>query len=168
LDRFGLEFKTAESGGYLFAHHELGKTYWGKGYITINDVEFPIERDIDEELLKAAGFGEAVEEELEIYLPPNAYLFAIEWDADLREIEISANSFPGTYYVVGDTYVRNEATGKDESFQLVFPKTKVLSESNTLTMEAEGDPTVFSMSLKVLKSKNQPMMSLIQYDPIED
>lgn len=162
LDSLGIEYKSV-GGSYLFAHHELGKTYWGKGYITINDVEIPIERAIDAELLKAAGFSEAVEEgATEIYLPANAYLFAIEWDADLREIEISANSFPGTYYVTGETFVRNEKTGEDEIFQLVFPKVKVLSESNTITMEADGDPTVFNMSLKVLKSKNAPMMSLIQ------
>lgn len=29
-------------------------------------------------------------------------------------IEISANSFPGTYYVTGDTYARNENSGVDE------------------------------------------------------
>lgn len=37
-------------------------------------------------------------------------------------IEISANSFPGTYYVTGDTYARSEDTGKDEFFQFIIPK----------------------------------------------
>ena len=78
-------------------------------------------------------------------------------------IDVSANTFPGTYYVTGDTYARSEATGKDEFFQFIIPKAKVLSESNTITLEAEGDPTVFSMSLKVLRPKDGKMMKLVQY-----
>ena len=81
-----------------------------------------------------------------------------------KEIEVSANTFPGTYYVTGDTYARGEADGKDEFFQFIIPKAKVLSESNTITLEAEGDPTVFSMSLKVLRPKDGVMMKLVQYD----
>ena len=78
-------------------------------------------------------------------------------------IDISANTFPGNYYVTGDTYARSETTGKDEFFQFIIPKAKVLSESNTITLEAEGDPTVFSMNLKVLRPKSGPMMKLVQY-----
>jgi hypothetical protein len=51
-------------------------------------------------------------------------------------IDVSANGFPGTYYVTGDTYARSEASGKDEFFQFIIPKAKVLSESNTITLEA--------------------------------
>ena len=78
-------------------------------------------------------------------------------------IDVSANGFPGTYYITGDTYARSETTGKDEFFQFIIPKAKVLSESNTITLEAEGDPTVFSMNLKVLRPKSGPMMKLVQY-----
>jgi hypothetical protein len=79
------------------------------------------------------------------------------------KIDISANTFPGNYYVTGDTYARSETTGKDEFFQFIIRKAKVLSESNTITLEAEGDPTVFSMNLKVLRPKSGPMMELVQY-----
>lgn len=79
------------------------------------------------------------------------------------EINVDANSFPGTYYVTGDTYARSETTGDDEFFQFIIPKAKVLSESNTITLEAEGDPTVFAMSLKVLRPKDGTMMKLVQY-----
>lgn len=82
---------------------------------------------------------------------------------DASVIEISPDKFPGTYYVTGDTYARSEATGKDEFFQFILPKVKLLSEV-TLTLEAEGDPTTFSMNLKVLKPGNgQPMMKLAKY-----
>ncbi len=78
-------------------------------------------------------------------------------------IEINPDTFPGTYYITGDTYARSEVTGKDEFFQFIVPKAKVLSEV-TLTMEAEGDPSTFSMNLKVLRPKNGPMMKLVKYD----
>lgn len=56
------------------------------------------------------------------------------------EITISPNTFPGSYRVVGETFIRSEETGKDEAFQFVIPKAKVQS-SVTLTLEAEGDPS---------------------------
>ena len=78
-------------------------------------------------------------------------------------IEVSADSFPGTYYVTGDTYARSEASGKDEFFQFIIPKAKVQSE-NTITLEAEGDPSVFNMSLKVLRPADGKMMKLVKYE----
>jgi len=78
-------------------------------------------------------------------------------------ITISADSFPGTYYITGDTYARNDTTGEDEFFQFVIPKAKVTAE-NTITLEAEGDPSTFSMSLTVLRPENGEMMQLIKYD----
>lgn len=78
-------------------------------------------------------------------------------------IEISADTFPGTYYVVGDTYARNEASGEDEFFQIVIPKAKVSAE-NTLTLEAGGDPSVFNLNLTVLRPADKVMMKLIKYD----
>ena len=82
-------------------------------------------------------------------------------------IEISANSFPGTYYVVGDTYARSEASGDDEFFQFIIPKAKVTSE-NTITLEAEGDPSVFNMSLRVMRPADGKMMKLVKYDLVGD
>lgn len=78
-------------------------------------------------------------------------------------IEISAASFPGTYYVTGDTYARSETTGVDEFFQFVIQKAKVQSE-NTITLEAEGDPSVFNMNLRVMRPADGKMMKLIKYD----
>ena len=81
----------------------------------------------------------------------------------IGKIEISANSFPGTYYVTGDTYARSEATGADEFFQFIIPKAKMQAE-NTITLEAEGDPSVFNMSLRVLRPSDGKMMKLVKYD----
>lgn len=78
-------------------------------------------------------------------------------------IEISASSFPGTYYVTGDTYSRKESNSVDEFFQFIIPKAKVQSE-NTITLEAEGDPSVFNMNLRVLRPADGKMMKLVKYD----
>ena len=83
--------------------------------------------------------------------------------ATTKTITISGNSFPGTYYVVGDTYARSDVTGADQFFQFIIPKAKVTSE-NTITLEAEGDPSVFSMNLTVLRPESGEMMKLVQYD----
>lgn len=83
--------------------------------------------------------------------------------ATTKTITISGDSFPGTYYVTGDTYARSDVTGADQFFQFIIPKAKVTSE-NTITLEAEGDPSVFSMNLTVLRPETGEMMKLVQYD----
>ena len=91
------------------------------------------------------------------------YFCSYDLKATGAVIEISANSFPGTYYAVGDTYARNEVTGEDEFFQFIIPKAKVQSE-NTITLEAEGDPSVFNMSLRVMRPADGVMMKLVKYN----
>ena len=83
--------------------------------------------------------------------------------AATKTITISGDSFPGTYYVVGDTYARSDVDGSDQFFQFVIEKAKVTSE-NTITLEAEGDPSVFNMNLTVLRPESGEMMKLVQYD----
>lgn len=80
-----------------------------------------------------------------------------------KEIVISGDTFPGTYYVQGDTYARSDVDGSDQFFQFIIPKAKMTSE-NTITLEAEGDPAVFNMNLTVLRPEDGDMMKLIQYD----
>lgn len=80
-------------------------------------------------------------------------------------VEIGPNTFPGTYTVVGKTFAR-DTNGDDHVFTFFVPKAKIQSE-NTITMEAEGDPTVFNMSLRVLREGNT-MMELILNTGIAD
>ena len=86
--------------------------------------------------------------------------------SDGHTIEISPNSFPGTYGFVGETFARSEVTGEDEYFSFVIPKGKITSESS-LTLEAEGDPTVFSFNVEVMRATDKDgkptMMQLKQY-----
>lgn len=84
------------------------------------------------------------------------------------EVTISPSTFPGTYRVVGDTFMRSQKSGQDEPFQFVIEKAKVQSNV-TLTLEAEGDPTTFEMTLQVLRDDSgEEMMKLIRYDTQND
>ena len=87
-------------------------------------------------------------------------------------IVISANQFPGNYAVVGRTFARDVTTGKDHLFTWFVPNAKINSEV-TLTMEAEGDPTVFDMNLRVLRTSDGTMVKMVRatkpyetYEPI--
>ena len=82
--------------------------------------------------------------------------------ASSRTIQIDAAHFPGTYRIVGDTYARSEASGEDEFFQFIIYKAKVSAE-NTITLQADGDPSTFSMNLTVLRTPDGKMMDLVQY-----
>lgn len=82
------------------------------------------------------------------------------------EITISPDTFPGTYRIVGDTFIRSQKTGADEAFQFVINQAKVASNV-TLTLEAEGDPSTFEMTLNVLRDESGDMMKLIRYGNVE-
>lgn len=85
-------------------------------------------------------------------------------NGDAQKIEINSDTFPGTYRVVGDTYARNRATGKDEFFQFIIHRAKV-SPENTITLSADGDPSTFNMSLKVLRNiGDSGMIDLVKYN----
>ena len=96
------------------------------------------------------------------FIAGKKYFCTFDIAVNASVIEVSANTFPGTYYVTGDTFARNEASGEDEFFQFIIPKAKVTSE-NTITLEAEGDPSVFNMNLTVLRPADGVMMKLVKY-----
>lgn len=82
-------------------------------------------------------------------------------------IEISADKFPGTYKVVGETYIRSKDTGEDERFQFIIPQAKMTSEQ-TITLEADGEASVFDMNMEVLRPDDGIMLRLVQYNVVEN
>ena len=97
----------------------------------------------------------------------NKYVVKYTVKAVTKSISVGADTFPGTYYVQGDTYARSDVDGSDQFFQFIIPKAKMTSE-NTITLEAEGDPAVFNMNLTVLRPEDGEMMKLVQYDLISN
>ena len=88
---------------------------------------------------------------------------AIDYTTLGHQIIVDPIHFPGCYRLVGETYSRSRKTGKDQRFQFEIPLCKMGSENN-FTLEAEGDPTTFNMTLKVLRREDGVMMKLTQYD----
>lgn len=84
-----------------------------------------------------------------------------------RTLVIDAETFPDAYKIVGETYIRNQKTGKDQRYQFIIHRANVSSDTS-VTLEAEGDPTTFSMQVDVLTPPNDIMMELKQYDVEED
>jgi hypothetical protein len=80
------------------------------------------------------------------------------------EIRIDAEFGDNTYYITGDTYARNVASGKDEFLQFIIPKGKISAEDVSLTMEADGDPATFSMTVNCLKAADGSMVKLVKYE----
>lgn len=80
---------------------------------------------------------------------------------------IDAETFPDAYKIVGETYIRNQKTGKDQRYQFTIFRANVSSDTS-VTLEADGDPTTFSMQIDVLTPPNDIMMELKQYDVEED
>lgn len=64
---------------------------------------------------------------------------------NVKEMVLKATDFPPTVRMIGETIVLDAATGKKIAFQVEIPKLK-LDASFTLTMDAEGDPSVFDFS----------------------
>lgn len=78
-------------------------------------------------------------------------------------IDITANFNSNTYYITGDTYARNFQSGQDEFLQFIVPKGKVSAEDVSLTMEADGDPAEFAMTVQCLKANDGSMVKLVKY-----
>jgi len=80
------------------------------------------------------------------------------------EINVTSEFGDNTYYITGDTYARNVASGKDDFLQFIVPKGKVSAEDVSLTMEADGDPATFAMTINCLKANDGSMLKLVKYN----
>ena len=129
-----------------------------KNYLIINGDKFPIVGEI----VYYDAHGKDKDEDNKSLTADNSVYATMKISVVGQEIVISSDKFPGTYYITGDTYARSEASGKDEFFQFIIQKAKMQSEV-TLTMEAEGDPSTFNMTLKVLRPADGDMMKLVKY-----
>ena len=126
------------------------------------DIKIPTEvKFYDSKAKEVAAEGATAKAKYEAAKATASYA-TFDIDIEGQEIVISAEKFPGTYYVTGDTYARSEDTGEDEFFQFVIYKAKVSAE-NTITLQADGDPSTFNLNLTVLRNSDGKMMDLIQY-----
>ena len=83
-----------------------------------------------------------------------------------KQIIIDAEHYPGTYRLVGETFIRDRYTGEDQRYQFEIPLCKMQSNNN-LTLQADGEPVVFTMNLTALRKNDGTMMKLTSYDVVE-
>lgn len=116
-----------------------------------------------------SGATDGFEVELEVDAGANVdegdeLIVYFNFEADeTEEITITSNQFGGYYTVIGDTLWRNEQTGEDEAVQIVIPKAKIAS-AFTISMQPDGEPSVFDFTLDVFKDgKSNDMVKIIRY-----
>ena len=84
------------------------------------------------------------------------------------KITIDSDTFPANYCIVGLTYMRKQVDGKDYPFVFEIPNAKV-QVGGTLTMEADGDPTTFEMTIKALKKgQGDDKNALVIFHPVNE
>ena len=64
---------------------------------------------------------------------------------NVKEMVLKATDFPPTVRFIGDTIVLDADKGQKVAFQIEIPKLK-LNANFTLSLDAEGDPSVFDFS----------------------
>lgn len=81
---------------------------------------------------------------------------------DAKKITVKSDVWPGMYMMVGETYIRNRDTSEDEHMQIVIPQAKIKSEQ-TLTLQTDGEPTVFNLNMEVAQPKSKVLMEINTY-----
>lgn len=81
---------------------------------------------------------------------------------DAQRIVVEQGVFPGMYKIVCETYIRSRDTGEDERVQISLPLCKIKSDQ-TLTLQADGDPTTFNLDVEVATPQNGIPMEITFY-----
>jgi hypothetical protein len=76
--------------------------------------------------------------------------------ANIREMILKATDFPPTVRFIGETIVLDADKGRKIAFQIEIPKLK-LNANFTLSLDAEGDPSVFDFSGVALSHNGELM-----------
>lgn len=72
--------------------------------------------------------------------------YYVEADRGVKQIDIEAGKFGGSYYLEASTLFRDQATGEDYPAEFVIPNCKVQSNF-TFTMAPTGDPSTFTFTM---------------------
>ncbi len=90
--------------------------------------------------------------------------YQFQSDINAEKISFKAKNFPKYCRIVGDTLIKNEATGENEPFQMIAHKAKPQANF-TLTMASEGDPTTLEMTFDLFASQenDDEFISYIKY-----
>lgn len=80
-----------------------------------------------------------------------------------QKIIVEKGTFPGMYKIVCETLIRERTTGEDQRVQISLPLCKIKSDQ-TLTLQADGDPTTFNLDVEVATPQNGIPMEITFYE----
>jgi hypothetical protein len=95
------------------------------------------------------GFQDIVLADMGVGIEKDSILYVdyyVETKESVKQIDIEAGKFGGSYYLEASTLFRDQATGKDYPAEFVIPNCKVQSNF-TFTMAPSGDPSTFTFTM---------------------
>ena len=72
--------------------------------------------------------------------------YYVKAETGVKQIDIEAGRFGGSYYLEASTLFRDQATGEDYAAEFIIPNCKVQSNF-TFTMAPSGDPSTFTFTM---------------------
>jgi hypothetical protein len=72
--------------------------------------------------------------------------YYVKADTGVKQIDIEADKFGGSYYLEASTLFRDQGTGEDHPAEFIIPNCKVQSNF-TFTMAPSGDPSTFTFTM---------------------
>ena len=84
-----------------------------------------------------------------------------------KSLVLDGNIFPGEYKIVGETYIRERNSTKDQRYQFVINHATIPVDQK-IELRADGGASVFSMNLEVLVKDEESPIELRQFNVKED
>lgn len=108
--------------------------------------EVPVGVDSPEDEAAAKGY-DYITGKNENYAGSVVYVdYYVEGTTGVKQIDIEAGKFGGSYYLEASTLFRDQASGADYPAEFVIPNCKVQSNF-TFTMAPSGDPSTFTFTM---------------------
>ena len=108
--------------------------------------ELPVGVDSPEDDAAASGY-DYITGKNENYAGSVVYVdYYVEATTGVKQIDIEAGKFGGSYYLEASTLFRDQASGDDYPAEFVIPNCKVQSNF-TFTMAPSGDPSTFTFTM---------------------
>jgi len=84
-------------------------------------------------------------------------------DVGTKTVKVTSDKFGGTYKLVVDVLVKDEATGQEKYGQFIAPRVKI-EDDFTFNFSPDGDPSVLDIPLEILKDPaSTDMWELVIY-----
>ena len=138
-----------DDGGYKESWDSVSG--WSNKFVSIDKKEY-------EKLYPR--FYNSKGEEVEVFTIGELYYCTYYLKNKVFSIDLTSSNFPGYYCLVGETFIRSEATNSDELFYFIIPKAKLISN---LTLKLSTDNvSVFNFNFSAVKHRNFNLIELVK------